>query len=105
MTSSHSTVTFRRDISSAARRDISRARRKAFGWCHVVTVRDVTHRDVTFKRDIQDRDNTPHSGGVSGEACRRCGLQRVCRCFDVFARARAFPPEFPAPIDASEVTA
>lgn len=44
-------VTFERDKSGATDRDISRAQ-EAYGWCHDVTVRDVTHRDVTVTCDI-----------------------------------------------------
>jgi hypothetical protein len=49
-----------------------RARRKAYGLCHGVTVRDVTQRDVTLKRDKSNAtvvDDAPTPGGVLKGLC------------------------------------
>jgi hypothetical protein len=87
------TVTFRRDTSGVTERDISRARpllTEGGKPCHGVTVRDVTHRSVTDKRD--SHGHCP-DGRDSEERCTKCqvGQGDNCDCRDAQIKAKRKP--------------
>ena len=63
MTQETASVTEQRDKRCGGERDsLARAQENPTGLCHGVTVRDVTHRDVTVERDSDTTSSTPRHG-------------------------------------------